>query len=210
MARETGRVNTFALELLDLQPTDRVLPGGRLVVAHRTDEAARRSFPASVYSFRGEAEVADALRVSGFGDVRTCRRAEGSALLSYAVAIRSLDPETGALRSTSGAALRSLADSPGASQSLSSPVDLVECRVASERQSNRAQSLKLPKRTSSSSWSGASRSLMGRTAPGTRTLAPSRSVARVSSQRRSTAFRRLTPRKNDGRSRAPRGRQVRA
>jgi hypothetical protein len=101
-------------------------PGGRLVVAHRTDEAARRSFPASVYSFRGEAEVADALRVSGFVDVRTCRRAEGSALLSYAVVIRSLDPDTGALRSTSGAALRSLAGSPGASQSLSSPVDLVE------------------------------------------------------------------------------------
>jgi ubiquinone/menaquinone biosynthesis C-methylase UbiE len=64
-------------------------PGGRLVVAYRSDPAAAQSFPAPVYRFRGEAEVEDALRTSAFSEVRTLRRPSGDALISFTLAFRS-------------------------------------------------------------------------------------------------------------------------
>jgi ubiquinone/menaquinone biosynthesis C-methylase UbiE len=64
-------------------------PGGRLLVAYRSDSAAARSFPAPVYSFRAEAEVEDALRTSAFTEVRTLQRPSGGALVSFTLAFRS-------------------------------------------------------------------------------------------------------------------------
>ena len=64
-------------------------PGGRLVVAYRSDPAAKRAFPARVYRFREEAEIEDALRASAFLAVRTLRRASGDALVSFTLAYRS-------------------------------------------------------------------------------------------------------------------------
>ena len=67
-------------------------PGGRLVVAYRSDPAAARSFPAPVYRFRGEMEVEDALRASAFSEVRTLRRPSGVAVVSFTLAVRSTGP----------------------------------------------------------------------------------------------------------------------
>ena len=70
-------------------------PGGRFVVAARTDAAASRSFPESVYRFRDAAEIAAALGKTGFVDVRTYERQDGGAVLSLTVAIRASEPEAG-------------------------------------------------------------------------------------------------------------------
>jgi ubiquinone/menaquinone biosynthesis C-methylase UbiE len=76
--------------------TRRVLkPGGRFVIAARTDAAASRSFPESVYCFRGTAEVAAALGKTGFVDARTYERQDGDAVLSLTVATRASEPEAG-------------------------------------------------------------------------------------------------------------------
>lgn len=70
-------------------------PGGRLVIGYRTDAAAPRSFPASVYHFRDEVEVVDALRATGFSDARTYRREDGGSVMSFTVALRPEASETG-------------------------------------------------------------------------------------------------------------------
>jgi len=65
-------------------------PSGRVVIAYRSDQQARRLFPAPVYRFRDGAEVEEALRVAGFTEVRTLRReAGGGVTLSFAAADRS-------------------------------------------------------------------------------------------------------------------------
>ena len=63
-------------------------PGGRVMVAYRSDPEAERSFPARIYRFRREQEVEDALRSSGFSEIRTLRRPSGDALVSFTLAIR--------------------------------------------------------------------------------------------------------------------------
>ena len=49
------------------------------MVAARTDAAASRSFPESVYRFRDAAEIAAALGATGFVDARSYERQHGDA-----------------------------------------------------------------------------------------------------------------------------------
>jgi ubiquinone/menaquinone biosynthesis C-methylase UbiE len=63
-------------------------PGGRLVLAHRTDPGAARDFPASVYRFPGDVEVQDALTRAGFACGDAIQRSFGHATVSSCVARR--------------------------------------------------------------------------------------------------------------------------
>jgi ubiquinone/menaquinone biosynthesis C-methylase UbiE len=62
--------------------------GGRLVVGYRSDSSAPQSFPDSVYHFRDEVQVVDALRAVGFSDPRTYQQKAGGAVMSFTVALR--------------------------------------------------------------------------------------------------------------------------
>jgi SAM-dependent methyltransferase len=63
-------------------------PGGRLLLGYRTDSRAPGSFPASVYRFRSESQVMEALRATGFADLRTYQREDGGSVVSCSVALR--------------------------------------------------------------------------------------------------------------------------
>jgi SAM-dependent methyltransferase len=63
-------------------------PGGRLVLAHRTDEKASAAFPTHIYRFPVEGEVADALRRAGFRTGSVDRRDHGGSTLSFHIAGR--------------------------------------------------------------------------------------------------------------------------
>ena len=65
------------------------------MIAARTDAAASRSFPDSVYRFRDAAEIAAALGATGFVDARSYERQHGDAVLSLTVAIRASEREAG-------------------------------------------------------------------------------------------------------------------
>jgi ubiquinone/menaquinone biosynthesis C-methylase UbiE len=72
-----------------LRETARVLrPGGRVVLAHRTDAGAARDFPASVYRFHGDGAVREALEAAGLSDGGPLRRSFGHATISFHVARR--------------------------------------------------------------------------------------------------------------------------
>jgi SAM-dependent methyltransferase len=61
---------------------------GRLVVAYRSDSAARREFPESVYRFRDDDEVRRALVVAELGGVDLIARTLGRSRMSFLVARR--------------------------------------------------------------------------------------------------------------------------
>ncbi len=66
-------------------------PDGRLVLAYRKDAQATREFPASVYRFRGDDEVREALRRAGLGRAELVHRTAGRARTSFFVARRDRD-----------------------------------------------------------------------------------------------------------------------
>jgi ubiquinone/menaquinone biosynthesis C-methylase UbiE len=66
-------------------------PDGRLVLAYRNDAQATREFPASVYRFRGDNEVREALRGAGLGRAELVHRTTGRARTSFFVARRDRD-----------------------------------------------------------------------------------------------------------------------
>jgi SAM-dependent methyltransferase len=71
------------------QEVARVLrPGGRAVMAHRTDTRAARDFPAPVYRFPDEAAVRDALTVAGLACEEPVSWAWGPATVSFHIARR--------------------------------------------------------------------------------------------------------------------------
>jgi hypothetical protein len=63
-------------------------PDGRLVVAYRSDSAARREFPESVYRFRDDDEVKRALVEAELGGVDLIARTLGRSRMSFLVARR--------------------------------------------------------------------------------------------------------------------------
>ena len=63
-------------------------PAGRVVVAHRTDAAAARDFPAPIYRFREPAAVRNALEAAGLGCDEAILRAFGRATICFEVARR--------------------------------------------------------------------------------------------------------------------------
>ena len=65
------------------------------MIAARTDAAASRSFPDSVYRFRDATEIAAALGATGLSMPDPTSGQDGDAVLSLTVAIRAADPEAG-------------------------------------------------------------------------------------------------------------------
>jgi SAM-dependent methyltransferase len=63
-------------------------PGGRVVVAHRTDAAAARDFPPPVYRFPGDAAAREALAAAGLECDDAIHRTLGGATISFQVARR--------------------------------------------------------------------------------------------------------------------------
>jgi predicted ATP-dependent Lon-type protease len=73
----------------ELREIARVLKAdGRLVVAYRSDSAAPREFPESVYRFRDDDEVRRALVVAELGGVDLIARTLGRSRMSFLVARR--------------------------------------------------------------------------------------------------------------------------
>jgi ubiquinone/menaquinone biosynthesis C-methylase UbiE len=72
-----------------LQEIARVLKeGGRLVLAHRTDSEATRTFPPSVYRFATEHEIQEAIARAGLVPHDVTRRLLGRATISFHLAHR--------------------------------------------------------------------------------------------------------------------------
>lgn len=65
-----------------------LMPGGRLVLAHRTDPEAARTFPVSVYRFPTEEEVERALAQAGLVPGPMSRQTLGPATVSFHAAQR--------------------------------------------------------------------------------------------------------------------------
>jgi SAM-dependent methyltransferase len=65
-----------------------VKPGGRLVLVHRTDSQARSAFPAAIYRFPSQDEVAHALSAAGFRKASVVDRDHGGSTLSFHAADR--------------------------------------------------------------------------------------------------------------------------
>lgn len=79
-----------------LREIARVLkPGGRLVLARRTDPAAAGQFPPSVYRFPSDGEIEDALRRSGLVTGKVVTRPLGGARITIHVAAAGSDPVSG-------------------------------------------------------------------------------------------------------------------
>ncbi len=77
-------------------------PDGRLVLVYRSDAKAAADFPASVYRFRGDDDVREALRVAGLGRADLIHRTLGSSKASFFVARRRSRDRSG-VRSSSPA-----------------------------------------------------------------------------------------------------------
>lgn len=98
MAIDTASANRRVVDALASEPGDRIpearlgeirrvlVPGGPLLLAFHTSEepAITRSLPESIYTIRTEQEVAQALALSGFHDIRI--RIDPRSRLRHAIA----------------------------------------------------------------------------------------------------------------------------
>jgi len=70
-------------------------PGGRLVLAYRSDREMRTRFPRPTYRYYGERQVVRLLRSAPFEEVRVVRRRLGKATVLFVIAVRASQRASG-------------------------------------------------------------------------------------------------------------------